>query len=614
MSVLIWILMVAGIAEAQLPLTFRTTQIHVDTGIVQVLTGYFNGDNNADIVLLSSQNIDVLLGNGDGTFQAPVRTPAAGYQAMVAGDFNNDGKTDIVAFQYVRGASGLQTSIDTFLGNGNGTFAAPLHSSVQIFPSPPFGYVDPIPQVADFNHDGNLDLMDLGQIVLGTGDGTFASATGLEWAPCVLPDLYFPTDSAVADFNGSGRPDMLLLYTAEPDANTFVGTAVVCINNPDGAFLNRGTAYEGQVFTYYGITTGDFNGDGYADVLALAELQATGSLPSAFSDSVIFGNGDGAFQPPVVGDNLYFVKPVIVDFNGDGKSDLVQIGGIGFSIFLSNGDGTFHDAADLSPAQTPVSIAVGDFNHDGLPDIVSSGASETSILINTTFGIDSVVNAASLAPDQPVAPGSLVAIFGAGIGPPVATALVSSQWPDSMGGVSVTFNGIAAPLSFASATQINAQVPWEVSGNATVVVTANDFSTLAVLVATAPIAPGVFATPSGQALAFNSDGSIAGARGTIVGLPSHPAVAGDTLTVFANGLGPVTPSIQDGIASPSRTGSTPVFIGNIECDVPFAGLSATLVGVNQLRVIVPAGVHGVVPLQINAGGIITTTKTTIEVQ
>jgi len=99
-----------------------------------------------------------------------------------------------------------------------------------------------------------------------------------------------------------------------------------------------------------------------------------------------------------------------------------------------------------------------------------------------------------------------------------------------------------------------------------------------------------------------------------VGLPSHPAVAGDTLTVFANGLGPVTPSIQDGIASPSRTGSTPVFIGNIECDVPFAGLSATLVGVNQLSVIVPAGVHGVAPLQIKAGGIITSARATIEIQ
>jgi uncharacterized protein (TIGR03437 family) len=146
----------------------------------------------------------------------------------------------------------------------------------------------------------------------------------------------------------------------------------------------------------------------------------------------------------------------------------------------------------------------------------------------------------------------------------------------------VTFNGIPAPLSFVSARQINAQVPWEISGEANVVVAMSGALTAAFSEATASIAPGVFDI-SGQAFAFNSDGSIAaGPSGSIPGVPSHPAVAGDTLTVHANGLGPVTPSIAGGAASSDAVrsaGPTPVFIGGVACEVPFAGLFSTQVGV-----------------------------------
>jgi uncharacterized protein (TIGR03437 family) len=127
-------------------------------------------------------------------------------------------------------------------------------------------------------------------------------------------------------------------------------------------------------------------------------------------------------------------------------------------------------------------------------------------------------------------------------------------------------------------------------------------------VATAPIAPGVFTT-AGQAQALHADGTLASA--------SHPAAAGETLTVYANGLGPVSPPIADGAASSDAVrmvASTPVFIGGVRCDVTFAGLSSTLLGVNQLSVVVPAGVHGIVPLVMNAGGIISTAAVTVAIQ
>src|SRR5580658_3871328 len=160
--------------------------------------------------------------------------------------------------------------------------------------------------------------------------------------------------------------------------------------------------------------------------------------------------------------------------NGVGKFDLIQSArSLGVLALLSNGDGTYNQAAAISPGQNTVAVAVADFNNDGLPDIVSTTANVTSVSINTTLRVDSVVNAASLASNQPLAPGSLVTIFGAGIGPATGVASSGGSLPDSIAGVSVTFNGIPAPLSFVSARQINAQVPWEISGDANVVVDVN---------------------------------------------------------------------------------------------------------------------------------------------
>lgn len=77
------------------------------------------------------------------------------------------------------------------------------------------------------------------------------------------------------------------------------------------------------------------------------------------------------------------------------------------------------------------------------------------------------------------------------------------------------------------------------------------------------------------------------------------------------------PAIADGAASSDaqrNAGVTPVFIGNVGCEVLFAGLSPTIVGVDQINVVVPAGVHGVTPLQINAGGVLTSNQVTIAIQ
>jgi uncharacterized protein (TIGR03437 family) len=620
-----FVFLLAGVAWAQSTLTFKTTQIPSDTGILQVLAADFNGDGNQDLVFLQVFRITVVLGNGDGTFRKPIHMPVTAtpyFSAMAVGDFNNDGKVDVAVLGATSQISGGTPFLQTYLGRGDGTFSAPVSS-------PSSSAVGGVPLVGDVNHDGNLDLIFGGTIALGAGDGTFQST--ITASACFLPPTSIPSgpylaggsDFTVADFRGDGNLDLSFLATEVSGGAIFDEVNVsgtVCFGNGEGAFVAGPIIYSGGGEAVdllsaptFQLTTGDFNGDGKADALVFAESSA----PASFGYSTIFGNGNGTFQPQVGSASVQFValsqqylpKPVVADMNGDGKSDLIQSArSLGVLVLLSNGDGTYNQAAAISPGQNTVAVAVADFNNDGLPDIVSTTANVTSVSINTTLRVDSVVNAASLASNQPLAPGSLVTIFGAGIGPATGVASSGGSLPDSIAGVSVTFNGIPAPLSFVSARQINAQVPWEISGDATVVVEVNGAHAEALRVATAPIAPGVF-NISGQAFAFNSDGTIAG--------QAHPAAAGDALTVLANGLGPVTPPIADGAVSSDAlrtTGPTPVFIGGIACHVPFAGLSSTQVGVNQLNVMVPAGVHGVVPLQINAGGIITAATVTIAVQ
>jgi uncharacterized protein (TIGR03437 family) len=617
--------LLAGKAAAQPKLTFKSTQIPSDTGILQVLTADFNGDGNQDLVFLQGFRITVVLGNGDGTFQPPIHLPVTAtpyFSSMAVGDFNDDGKVDIAVVGAANQVSGGTAFLQTYLGNNDETFSTPVNS--------PFsGDIGNFPLVGDVNHDGNLDLIGEGVIALGAGDGTFrqtiTASACFPIYPSITDGVPGSSDFTVGEFKGpldfAFVASEALAGGAFGDPSSANGT--VCFGNGNGTFAPGPMVYSGYGTAFYGgvagpsyhVTTGDFNGDGKADLL----ISLQPALASSFSYSTILGNGDGDFRAPLGSSTVQFAalgsspvpKPVVADMNGDGKSDLIQIAGsLGVLVLLSNGEGMFEQAAAILPGQDTVAVAVADFNNDGLPDIVSSTANVTTVSINSTLRVDSVVNAASLASNQPVAPGSLVSIFGAGIGPAigVSNAGYDGSALDSMAGVSVTFNGIPAPLVFVSARQINAQVPWQISGDANVVVDVNGAPTAAFRLATAPIAPGVF-NAAGQAFAFNSDGTIAG--------PSHPAAAGDTLTVLANGLGPVTPSIADGAVSSDalrKTGPTPVFIGGIECHVLFAGLSSAQVGVNLLKVVVPAGVHGVVPLEINAGGIVSAATVTIAVQ
>src|SRR6266568_1526731 len=202
-----------------------------------IAEGDFNGDGKLDLAVTdySNNNVSVLLGNGDGTFQAPRTFPVGIHPAQVAvGDFNGDGKPDLVVSNFD------DNTLSVLLGNGDGTFRA----------AQTFGGVGPKPQtvaVGDFNGDGKPDLVapNYGSnsisVLLGNGDGTFQAAQNylVDSAPVFV---------AVGDLNGDGKPDL-----AVADLHTF--NISVLINNSGGSSVVATPTFSPGGGTYTGSVT-----------------------------------------------------------------------------------------------------------------------------------------------------------------------------------------------------------------------------------------------------------------------------------------------------------------------------------------------------------------------
>lgn len=223
-----------------------------------------------------------------------------------------------------------------------------------------------------------------------------------------------------------------------------------------------------------------------------------------------------------------------------------------------------------------------------------------------------------------VTPGSLVSIYGTNLAGGLAQA-DSIPLSTTLSNVSVTFNGVPAPLLFVSGGQINAQLPWNVlssgtTGTANVVVTRNNQASASQTLSVGPFSPGIFAIGT-IAVAINPDGSIAAAPGAIPGITTKPAKIGDPggLVILCTGLGAVDSTPANGAASLDklRTATTTptVMIGGKAANVVFAGLSPQFVGVNQINVAIPAGTPtgDAVSLQISLGSVTTNASITIAV-
>ena len=227
--------------------------------------------------------------------------------------------------------------------------------------------------------------------------------------------------------------------------------------------------------------------------------------------------------------------------------------------------------------------------------------------------LGAVLNSASYAASE-IAPGELVTLFGAGIGPatPVAAQVIDGKLPAELSGVKVLVNGVAAPLLYVSSGQINAVVPFRVPVIAEFVVAVQGGQSNAVSILTTPSNmfgypvgnTGVFtrdATGRGQAAALNQDGTL--------NSPSNPAPRGSIVAVWVTGAGPTDPPQTDGEITPvdSRAGSVLPLVAVIgasmveQADVLYAGVAPGLVaGVDQVNFRIPedAPTGPAVPLTI----------------
>ena len=246
--------------------------------------------------------------------------------------------------------------------------------------------------------------------------------------------------------------------------------------------------------------------------------------------------------------------------------------------------------------------------------IIASAMILTTVVASAQPSISAggVIDGAGFVVGRAVAPGSLVSIFGTSL----ASGLQAGDTVPlsmSLNGASVTFNGVPAGLYFVSGGQINAQLPWNlpVTGTVNAVVTSNNVASAAVAVPVNAYAPSIFtanAQGTGYAIAINPDGTLAAPNGAIPGLTTHAAKIGDTLILYANGLGPLDSTPANGAPGGAtlRTNVTlpVVTISGTSAQVTFSGLTPQFPGINQVNFVVPKVTVGdSLPLMISSGGV-----------
>jgi hypothetical protein len=331
------------------------------------------GDGKADLIftlgvgslVVTAGNTPVYFvakSNGDGSFAAPVATEVSlvatgdfdyedGIQGLQTGDFNGDGKADLI-FTYTVAPSYNSVYSQGFailLGNGDGTFQTPILQTAYSSTTAPAYFLGPqIAAIGDVNNDHKPDLMVVAEtstpstqlvpntqmeLLLGNGDGTFGKPSVISTATNPVLPIDAPTPAVLADLNGDGRLDLICLG----DTTAGQGQLAISLGNGDGTFaapsiLNT-TDGGGNIISQDGLAVADFNGDGKMDV-AVASFDASAS-------GIYFGNGDGTItsfnsSAPVDVFNLaVFGSSIAADFNGDGKADLLVV-----STLLINSYGT----------------------------------------------------------------------------------------------------------------------------------------------------------------------------------------------------------------------------------------------------------------------------------
>jgi uncharacterized repeat protein (TIGR01451 family) len=365
-------------------------------------------------------------------------------QPPVVGDFNGDGKLDLVVL--------TQQGLTVWLGDGNGGFAqrpaqqTPLELSIR-------GVTI---TVGDFDGDGNLDLAvpnnaDEGivAILLGDGKGGFTAAAGSPFRAG-----HHPLQAVAADFNLDGKPDLAI------SNNIASGGVIILLGDGMGGFTPGGFNVPVPIVAgeaSFGLAVGDFNGDGKPD-LAVADNLDSGMV------IILLGDGTGGFQPapnsPIaVGANPYLV--VVGDFNLDGKLDLAtanygrgDVSGSGnVSVLLGDGAGGLTPApgSPFAAGTNPLSLSIADFNGDGRPDLAVANFGDSSLTMLLGDGAGGFVS----APYNPLAVGTSPSVVSGDFNGDGVVDLATANYVDNTVTVLLGTTGLTISVSQGTGFAVN---------------------------------------------------------------------------------------------------------------------------------------------------------------
>jgi len=426
-----------------------------------------NGDGLTDVLSISATgNLVTALGRGNGTFSITNQIPATANEFLLAGDFNSDGHTDVVAILPGNSIQSVTPNSQLFFykGDGDGSFQ-PASAPVDLQSKGALHAV-----TGDFNSDGHLDIIvslsgNALVFVPGNGNGTFATPT--------LFSAQTSTSSAgpplTADLNNDKKPDLIWNNS-------------VYLGNGDGSFRQQPLGLIGTV-----LAIGDLNGDGIPDIV-IQPADVEGNAPAA---NIYAGNGDGTFQSTplftttTLPDAFQTTSALIGDVNADGHPDLLfqsQTSDLTavVSVYLGDGKGNFivdpntyaaGNTIQGAPAMSSPMATFARLNNQA-PKLPNDTALD--YLTFTSFGATSLLNQTQPTPTAPTQlPSKIALAVSANISAPAQQLIFTTTVTGLNPTGNVTFTSGNTTLGTAPLNNGVASFPFAFSTAGSFTVTAN---------------------------------------------------------------------------------------------------------------------------------------------